>query len=420
MTTAEQRIVRRFLVLRASRWLPTGLIIPVFVLYLVDRGLSLTRIGLAVAVQGVVVMLLELPTGGLADAAGRKRVLLTANLFDMVAMVLLLAGHSLVWFAVAFASEGVFRALESGPLDAWFVDAIKAVDPDYRVENGLGRGGVVLGLAIATGSLLSGLLVSTHPIHVVDPLALPLLAALIVRAIDTILISQLMAETGSSRERGYLRRELGQVPIIIRDVFGLLRTSTALALIVAVELLWGLGAGAFEGLFPPRLGEILASSERAAALMGPVAAGAWVASAAGAALVPWMTRRFGSHISAAAMRILQGMTVALMAILGGRAGLITAYLGCYVVHGASNPIHAALLHDEAVAANRTTVLSLNSMAGQAAGAVGIIALGAIADSQSISAGMYVGGAVLAAAAPLYLLAGRRSRGPHVEPAKDLQ
>jgi MFS family permease len=402
----SRRIVRRFLLLRASRWLPTGLIIPVFVLYLVDRGLSLTRIGLAVAVQGVVVMLLEIPTGGLADAAGRKGVLLAANLFDMVALALLLAGRSLPWFAAAFAFEGVFRALESGPLDAWFVDAVKELDADYRVESGLGRGGMVLGLAIAAGSLLSGLLVSTHPIHIVDPLALPLLAALILRAVDTILISRLMTETYPSPERGSIRTELRRVPSVIGDVFALVRTSTALTLVVAVELLWGFGAGAFEGLFPPRLGEVLSSSERAAALMGPVAAAAWVASAAGAAVVPWASRRFGRHAAAAAMRVAQGATVALMGIFAGTAGLISAYLACYVVHGAANPVHAALLHDEAVATNRTTVLSLNSMAGQAAGAIGVIALGAIADSQGISAGMYVGAVVLAAAAPLYLLAGR--------------
>ena len=155
-------VVRRFLVLRASRWFPTGLVIPVLVLYLVDRGLTLTQIGLAVAAQGAVVMLLELPTGGLADALGRRRVLLTANLFEVTTLILLLVGRSPVWFAAAFAVQGVYRALESGPLDAWFVDAVRADDPHHEVESALGKGGMVLGIAIASGSLLSGLLVAGH------------------------------------------------------------------------------------------------------------------------------------------------------------------------------------------------------------------------------------------------------------------
>jgi len=67
---------RRFLLLRGLRWLPTGLLIPVLVLLLLERGLTLGQIGLVAAAQGLVVMLLELPTGALADALGRRRVLL--------------------------------------------------------------------------------------------------------------------------------------------------------------------------------------------------------------------------------------------------------------------------------------------------------------------------------------------------------
>ena len=58
-----RRLQRRYLLLRATRWFPTGLIIPVFVLYLVDKGLTYGQIGLVTAAQGVMVLLLELPTG---------------------------------------------------------------------------------------------------------------------------------------------------------------------------------------------------------------------------------------------------------------------------------------------------------------------------------------------------------------------
>jgi MFS family permease len=408
--TASSRIVARFLTLRASRWFPTGFLIPVLVLFLVDRGLTLAEIGLVVAAQGAVNLLLEIPTGGFADALGRKHVLLAANMFEIASLILLIAGRSLVWYAVAFGMQGVYRALESGPLDAWFVDAIRA-NPERQhgsddVERGLAQGGVVIGVTLAAGSLASGILVSTHPIAAVSPLVLPLVAALALRMVDTVLVATLMTEVRAPRGRGAVMEEAKRVPTIITDVFRLVRASAPLALIVAVELFWGFGMATFEGLFPPRLGEVLGSSERAAAIMGPVAAAAWLAAAAGSAIVPWFTRRFGRHVAAAAMRVLQGATVAAMGLLAGPVGLITAYLVCFVVHGAANPVHATLLHNEAAAENRTTVLSLDSMAGQAAGALGMIVLGRIADVSGIPVGMFVGGAVLAAAAPLYLLAGR--------------
>ena len=42
---------RRFLLLRGLRWLATGLVIPVLVLVMLDRGFSLGEIGLITAAQ---------------------------------------------------------------------------------------------------------------------------------------------------------------------------------------------------------------------------------------------------------------------------------------------------------------------------------------------------------------------------------
>jgi hypothetical protein len=66
MTAPDGRSAfRRYLLLTALRWLPVGLLMPVFVLVPLSRGLTLTEIGLVFAAQGLVVFALELPTGGL-------------------------------------------------------------------------------------------------------------------------------------------------------------------------------------------------------------------------------------------------------------------------------------------------------------------------------------------------------------------
>ena len=74
---------RRYLALIALRWLPTGLLIPVTTLLALSRGLSLTEIGLVFSIQGLVVLALELPTGGLSDALGRRPVLILASLVGL-------------------------------------------------------------------------------------------------------------------------------------------------------------------------------------------------------------------------------------------------------------------------------------------------------------------------------------------------
>jgi hypothetical protein len=176
--------------------------------------------------------------------------------------------------------------------------------------------------------------------------------------------------------------------------------------LVGVELFWGFSIAAFESLFPIRLSEVVGGETQAAILMGPVGSAAWFASAGGAALITVVSRRIGVARSAAALRIVQGLTVVAMGLLAGPVGVVSAYLGCYVAHGASNPMHMTLLHRQVDGPHRTTVLSMNSMVGQPAGSLGAIVLSAIADGWSVSIAMVVAGIVCALAAPLYLPARR--------------
>lgn len=403
MTLTAQSARRRFLALMALRWFPTGLMLPIFVVLMRDRGLSLAEIGLVSAAQGVVVLLLELPTGGLADALGRRPVLILASLFDIASFVLLLGADDFATFAVVWGLQGVYRALESGPLESWFVDALVRRDPDADVEANLAAGSIAIGLALAAGSLLSGALVATAPLPGVDPLLVPIMALLVMRVVDVTAIALLMTEVRRARGVRAIGASVRTVPRVVSEAVGLIRHSPALAALVTIELLWGAGMGTFEFLMPARLAEILNSDQAAAALLGPSAAGAWVASAAGAAMVPAIIRlcRGKPSTAGAALRIAQGLAVAGMAIGGGAAGLIAAYVVVYIVHGASNPVHYGLVHRAVTAEHRTTVVSANSLTSRAGGAMGGIALGAIAQATSIPVAMAVGAVVLAIAAPLY-------------------
>ena len=179
MTALDARsAVRRYLSLTALRWLPVGLLMPVFVLIPLSRGLTLTEIGLVFAAQGLVVFALELPTGGLSDALGRRPVLLLAGVVAIASLGLFTVAATAPMFIAAMVLQGVYRALDSGPLEAWFVDATLAADPAAEIEHGLGRGTAALSLAIAVGALASGGLVAIHPLPGIDPLLLPLLVAL--------------------------------------------------------------------------------------------------------------------------------------------------------------------------------------------------------------------------------------------------
>ncbi|PZF87562.1 MFS transporter [Micromonospora deserti] len=412
-----RQVRRRFLVLHGLRWLPTGLMIPVMILLMQERGLSLSQIGLVSVAQGLVVLALELPTGGLADALGRRPVLLVAWVLSLLSLLLFAVADSFALFFLIWALQGVFRALDSGPLESWYVDATLAADPKAEYEPGLGYAGTVIGVAISVGALLSGGLVALGPVGPISALTVPVLVAAALQVVALAALLVLLVEVRPARGAAALRASVAEAPRMVGQAFGLLRRSRVLLALVAVELFWGFGMVTFESLLPVRLAEVAGDAERAAALLGPANSAAWLAGAAGAALTPLLLRWLGAAPSAALLRIVQGATVVGMGLFAGPVGVLLAYLACYTVHGASNPLHMGLLHRQVDGPYRTSVISLNSMMSQPGFAVGAVVLTALADAVSVRAAMLAGAVVLAVAAPLYLPAWRAGRQPGTDAAR---
>ncbi|EWM64464.1 major facilitator superfamily transporter [Micromonospora sp. M42] len=407
MSVRQIRI--RYLTLYGLRWLPSGLLMPVMILLMQERGLTLSQIGLVATAQGLVVLALELPTGGFADALGRKPVLVAAWAIGLGSLALMAVADSFWMFFLVWALQGVYRALDSGPMESWYVDATLAADPKAEYERGLGWAGTVIGVAIGAGALLSGGLVALGPVGPVSALALPVIVAAVLQAVSIVALLALMAERRPASGPAALRASVVDAPRMVGQAVGLLRRNRVLAALVAVELFWGFGMVTFESLLPVRLAEVLDDPARAAALLGPAGTAAWLANAAGAALTPFLLRRLGAAPAAALMRILQGVTVVGMGLLAGPVGILIAYLACYTVHGASNPLHMGLLHRQVDGAvpHQRAVAQLDGR--PAAGALGAVTLTALADATNVSTAMIVGGVVLAVAAPLYLPAWRAAR-----------
>ena len=167
---------RTLLLLTATRWFPVGLTVAIILLRPLEKGLDVTQVLLLSAVGGTVTVLLELPTSGFADAFGRRAVLVGAAAANVAAGVLFVLADSATAFLVAALLTGLFRALDSGPLEAWFVDTVHVHAPGADVDQELSAAGTVLGASIALGALVSGLLVWWAPLDG-SPLTLPLALA---------------------------------------------------------------------------------------------------------------------------------------------------------------------------------------------------------------------------------------------------
>jgi predicted MFS family arabinose efflux permease len=334
-----------------------------------------------------------------------------------MAAAVLLVTHSVVTLALASALLGVFRALDSGPLQAWFIDASLVADPDADIEQSLANESVVICLSIGAGALLGGGLLSLGDVAGVDRLVTPLVLSLLVQVVGVVAIVCWMDEVRAGRGWAVARASITKVPEVVTQAVTVIRASRLLTALVVGELLWGFGMIAFETMLPLRLTEVSGSVDDAARVLGPTVAAAWVISAIGAAMAPRLVRRWGAGRAGAGLRLAHGITVAGMGLAGGVPGLLVAYLATYWVHSAMAPVHYGMVHRGVDAQHRATVVSANSLTSQVGGAVSGIALGALADGTSLTTAMLVAAAVLAIAAPLYLVRdGRATPRPVAAPA----
>jgi MFS family permease len=143
--------------------------------------------------------------------------------------------------------------------------------------------------------------------------------------------------------------------------------------------------------------------------MGPVASAGWGVFALGAAAAGLLSKRIGVTRTAILSRVLNSLGAVTMGLVAGPLALVTAYLLTYGLHGSNGPMHSALLHREAHARNRATVLSMNSMMAFAAFSVASPLLGVLAQGTSTQAAMVTGGAVSLLGALCYLPALRHER-----------
>lgn len=397
------------------RWLPLGLLLPIFVVLMLDAGLSLVEIGVALALQSIAALLVEVPAGVAADRWGQRSVLLVGSAIRVAGLVVLLQAMSFEAFALAWALEGAARALDSGCLDAWYVNEMGPAKQSDVAARTFSLGGTVIGLSVAAGSALTALIGLLVRQTGGDALVLPVVVALIVQG------AHFLTAAGALDVRRTVRRE-DATPVkshrLPRGVW-----QATLLMLFTSELLWGFGMAGVEILWQPQLvGTDTDALSSDVALLGVVSTTAWVASAFGA----WLSstrpvQRLGRQTASVISRVLQAAVVMVFALADQLPALVLAYTAVYALHGASNPLHVALLHENATDDKRSTVASINSFSAQVAGVAGTLMLPGLAGVWSVTTSLVVAAVIIAFSAIPYMCISSvpsKNGAGHAVPAQD--
>jgi Major Facilitator Superfamily len=389
----------RFVLLTGLRWLPIGFTTPLLVLLPLSRGLTLEQVGITMACYAATTALLELPTGGLADAVGRRPVLGASSVvLGLVVFASMLVAEGLgPWIAVKLLA-GAARALDSGPLEAWYVDEVRRRDPRADIRKGLSRAHAAEGGGLALTAVAGGLL----PVAFGGSLNAAVLAALVAQGVYLVGLLTLMTNHPKSDRRapGSATR---RVPAVIRTGLALGMGRAPVSWLLCGSAVWGAALVGIELLWQPRFTDLLDGRSDTGPL-GFLMAGAFLAAAAGSAMAPRLARLVGGGTSRSAMACaLTSATIYLaLAAAGSIAVAAPAFIMVYLMGGARGPYHNELLHEHVAAEQRSTMLSAASLSLMAGGLVSSLTLPALVGVAGIPWAWALVGSVLGASSLLYL------------------
>lgn len=395
-----ERNVRRYYLFSA---LTSSLLwLPIWIIFLQRRGLSLSQIGTLETLAWIAMAAMEVPTGVVADTYGRRASLALGALLDGLAMFALLTRVLSPIFLVGYVLWNVSATFVSGAGDALLYDSAKAAGHEHGFTGIAGRN---LAIVQAAGGL-AGLLGSAIAVWDMRPcFALTGLLAFAAAGVALALREPPRGEL-AGRRSGYRENLRAGVRIAVR-----------LPRVRYIILL-----GATTSVFTILLGALLVQPYCQAVglpvwLLGGVVLLTNAGAMLGSSLAGRAERRLGR------MRLLVGVpaaVVALQALLWLAAAPAAAILfaGVALAFALVQPVLSALLNDAIPSAQRATVISLQALLSGATVGVLQLALFTLAARTSAPLAIGIAGLLLTVmVAPVLLLLRRASADP--QPAATL-
>jgi MFS transporter, DHA1 family, quinolone resistance protein len=396
LSNAARRHIRIFQIHQFLDRFAMGLTVAVVALALIDRGMDLFQISLLFGVYSVTTVAMELPFGGLADTIGRKPVFLSAVLASLISLGLFLSSSDFYVLAVSFAFIGFGRALRSGTLDAWFVEKFRAMAPDVDIQPALAKAQWANAMGLAFGAICGGLLPDVfgdasvqRGFSVYD---VSYAASLIMMVV--VFLYTLIAITEEPRplNPNAPRRGFGDVPAVTKEAGLIALKHPSLSMLLIALALFLMATNPVEVFWSAHVKGML-KEDHANAAIGALTATYFISIAFGAALSPRINRIFKRQYAltlSAAFACLAVLQI-FMAFQGHVVGFVAVFILFSVVLGATETPASSILHACVENHQRSTLLSLRSLVQQLGAAIGLMAVGGLAEGYSIRVA-WIGGA----------------------------
>jgi MFS family permease len=399
-------IQRTYLVLLLGNTLAASLIWGINTIFLLDAGLSNLEAFAANAFFTAGMVLFEVPTGIVADTVGRRASYLLGTV-TLAATTLL---YVLLWqveapfwqWAMVSLLLGLGFTFFSGAVEAWLVDALAATGFTGNLESVFGRGQVVTGVGMLTGSVAGGFIAEQTTLGVPFVIRGAILIAMFALA------ARLMHDVGFTPDQG------GRPLVEMRKIasasidYGW-RVPAVKWLMVESLVVGGVGIYGFYALQPFLL-ELYGDpgAYQIAGLVAAIIAGAQIV---GGLAAPWIRGLFHRRTSALiATGVLSVLTLGLIGLVDSFWGVVGLIVAWGLLGAASIPIRQTYLNGLIPSRQRATILSFDSMMGSTGGVWAQPVLGRAADAWGYPSSYLLSAGISALAIP-FLALSRRQNAP---------
>ncbi|MFQ5977590.1 MAG: MFS transporter [Candidatus Heimdallarchaeota archaeon] len=180
----SQQVALKFLALQLTRIASVQIVSTFFILFLLD-AITFRELGILLALQLMIIALLDYPTGALGDWIGHKWVLFLAYCCYALGTIILLLANSFEEFLLFGLFSGIGFSQESGALEAWFDNNYRAsigeFDPDRTIYGAYqGKVFAMIGLVSGVSFILGGLVAAAFSRKALFLIQLGLIAVVLV------------------------------------------------------------------------------------------------------------------------------------------------------------------------------------------------------------------------------------------------
>jgi MFS family permease len=397
-------IQRTYLTLLLGNTLAASFIWGINTIFLLDAGLSNMEAFAANAFFTGGMVLFEVPTGIVADTIGRRASYLAGTVTlaaSTILYVLLWQVGAPFWeWALVSILLGLGFTFFSGAVEAWLVDALTATGFDGDLESVFGRGQVVTGVAMLTGSVAGGFVAQEVS------LGAPFVARAVILAVMFGVAFRVMHDVGFTPEkRGRPLTEMRKIASASID-YGW-RVPAVKWLMVEALFTGGVGIYAFYALQPYLL-ELYGDPHayQIAGLVAAIVAGAQIIGGIAAPRIRGLFHRRTSALIVTAM--LSVVTLTAVGLIDSFAAVLALIVVWGLLFAATSPIRQAYINGMIPSRQRASILSFDSMMSSTGGVWAQPVLGRAADAWGYGSSYVLSAAISALAVPCLVLSRRKN------------